>query len=58
MQQIHVDYKLPDMGLLGGSVVRPLPSAQVMISGSWDGAPHQALCSEGACIPRSVFLST
>uniref|UniRef100_A0A8C7AWE2 RRM domain-containing protein n=1 Tax=Neovison vison TaxID=452646 RepID=A0A8C7AWE2_NEOVI len=32
----------------------PLPSAQVMISGSWDRAPHQALCSAGSLLP---FLS-
>ena len=27
--------------------VKPLPSARVMISGSWDRAPHRALCSAG-----------
>ena len=30
---------------------RPLPSAQVMISLSWDGAPHRALCSAGSLHP-------
>ena len=29
-------------GCLGGSVVEPLPSAQVVIQGSWDQVPHQA----------------
>ena len=27
--------------------VKPLPLAQVMISGSWDQAPHWTLCSAG-----------
>ena len=31
--------------------VKPLPSAQVMISGSWDQAPNQALCSTGSLPP-------
>ena len=30
--------------------VKPLPSAQVMISGSWDRAPHRALCSAGSLL--------
>ena len=30
--------------------VKHLPSAQVMISGSWDGALHQAPCSVGSLI--------
>ncbi|XP_034860470.1 60S ribosomal protein L10a-like [Mirounga leonina] len=34
-------------GRLGGSVVKRLPSAQVMIRGSWDRAPHPAPCSAG-----------
>ena len=33
------------MGHLGGSIVQCLPLAQIMIPGSWDGAPHQAPCS-------------
>ena len=46
--------------------VRRLPSAQVVISGSWDGALHRALCSLGslllshlpACaLSRSLSLS-
>ena len=31
--------------------VEPLPSAQVVVSGSWDRAPHRALCSEGTLLP-------
>jgi len=39
-------------GHLGGSVVKRLPSAQVMISGSWDRAPHQAPCpAESPLLP-------
>ena len=38
------------MGLMVAQWFRPLPSAQVMISGSWDGAPHQALCSAGSLL--------
>jgi len=30
--------------------VKHLPSAQVMISGSWDGARHQASCSAGSLL--------
>ena len=33
------------MGHLSGSVVEPLPSAHVMVPGSWDGVPRQAPCS-------------
>ena len=36
-------------GWLSG--LKPLPSAQVMIPGSWDGAPHRALCSAGSLLP-------
>ena len=35
-------------GWLSG--LRPLPSAQVMIPGSWDQAPHRALCSAGSLL--------
>ena len=28
-------------------IIKYLPLAKVMISGSWDQAPHQALCSAG-----------
>ena len=31
--------------------VKPLPSAQIMISGSWDWAPYRALCSAGSLLP-------
>ncbi|XP_077916718.1 twisted gastrulation protein homolog 1 isoform X2 [Halichoerus grypus] len=37
-------------GRLGGSVVKRLPSAQVMIPESWDRAPHQAPCSAGGLL--------
>ena len=33
------------MGHLGGSAIKPLPSAQVMISASWDQALHPSPCS-------------
>ena len=29
----------------------PLPLAQIMDSGSWDRAPHWALCSAGSLFP-------
>ena len=32
--------KVEVVGHLGGSVVEPLPLAQVVISGSWDGVLH------------------
>ena len=32
----NIDKKIENMGRLGGSVVEHLPSAQGMISGSWD----------------------
>ena len=35
------------LGHLGGSVIKRLPLAQVMISRSWDRAPHQAPSSSG-----------
>ena len=38
----NVGSKLDSLGCLGGSVVERLPSAQVMILGSWDQVPHQA----------------
>ena len=38
------------------SGLKPLPSAPVMVSGSWDQAPHWALCSGGACFPFSLCL--
>ena len=36
-------------GWLSG--LKPLPSAQVMISGSWGQALHRALCSAGSLLP-------
>ena len=38
-------------GRLVAQWVKPLPSAQVMISESWDRAPHWALCSTGSLLP-------
>ena len=43
--------------LLGGSVVKHLPLALVMIPGSWDPAQHQALCSVGSLLlPLPLLL--
>ena len=48
---------IPIMGCLGGSVVEPLPSAQVMFPGSWDRVLHQAPCREPAfLLPMSLPL--
>jgi len=48
MAKAHLELKLvwllrleAPSGCLGGSVVKHLPSAQVMISGSWDRAPQK-----------------
>jgi len=44
-------------GRLGGSVVERLPSAQVMVPGSWDRAPHRAPCSAGSLLlPLPLLL--
>ena len=43
-------FKVTDRERLGGSVVEHLPSAQVVIPGFWDGAPHQAPCSAGSLL--------
>ena len=43
MQNISVRVKY--LGCLVAQLVKPLPSAQAMIPGSWDPAPHQAPCS-------------
>ena len=42
-------------GHLGGSVIKPLPLAQVVILGSWDQVLHQALHKEPAS--PSVYVS-
>ena len=42
--------KPPFWGHLDGSVVKWLPLAQVMISRSWDWAPHWAPCSVGSLL--------
>ena len=44
-------------GHLGGSVVEHLPLAQVVILGSWDRVPHQALCREPASPSTYVSAS-
>ena len=44
---IKAGYGAP--GWLSG--LKPLPSAQVMVSGSWDQAPYQALCLAGSLLP-------
>ena len=38
------------MGHLGDSAIKHPPLAQVMILGSWDPAPHQAVCSAGSLL--------
>ena len=38
------------IGHQGGSVVKHLPSAQVMIPEPWHQDPHQALCSAGSLL--------
>ena len=44
-------------GRLGGSVVKCLPSAQVMIPAFWDRAPLWAPCSAGSLLlPLSLPL--
>ena len=42
------------MGIWGGQLVKPLPSAQVMIPGFWDGALGQAPCSAGSPLLLSL----
>ena len=44
-------------GRLGGSVVERLPSAQGMLTGSWDQVPHRAPCSvESLLLPLTLSL--
>ena len=42
---------------LGGSVVKHLPLAQVMIAGSWDCVPHQAPFGKAASSSAYVSAS-
>ena len=48
-------------GCLGSSVVEHLPSAQVVIPGSWDGVPHRVPhrepASPSACVSASLCVS-
>ena len=50
-----LQFTATDENVVGGTWVaqwvKPLPSAQVMISESWDQAPIQALCSVGSLLP-------
>ena len=52
---------LKELNVLGApgwlSGLKPLPSAQVMNPGSWDGAPHRALCSAGSLLSLSLPAS-
>ena len=48
--------KMGAPGWLSG--LKPLPSAQDMIPGSWDQAPHRALCYAGSLLsPLSLPAS-
>ena len=53
--------KFPFLGSLCGSVVECLPSALVIIPGSWDRVPHQAPCRKpafpSACVSPSLCVS-
>ena len=57
--EFHI--KTQTLGHLGGSVVASLPSAQVVIPGSWDQVLHQAPCGEpvspSACVSASLCVS-
>ena len=63
-QPRHSHFLLKGMvtaGRQGGSGVERLPSAQGVISGSWDRAPHQAPrmgpASPSACASASLYVS-
>ena len=45
------------LGRLGGSVVEQLPSAQVVIPGSWDAGPHWAPHRKSASPSAYVSVS-
>ena len=53
--------KFKELGGPGGSAVEHLPSAQVMVLGSWIWVPHRAPCMEpaspSACVSASLSLS-
>ena len=58
---LALQVKEEPLGCLGGSVVEPLPSAQVVIPGSWDRVPHWAPRREPVLplpvsLPLSLFL--
>ena len=53
----HHLVKNAGQGCLGGSVVKRLPSARVLISGSWNQALHRAPCLAGSLLlPLSLPL--
>ena len=51
-------FKNQFQGCLGGSVSKHLPSAQVMIPRSWDGASHWAPCSVESLLLLPLALPT
>ena len=53
----YLHFKDEESGHLGGSVVEPLPLAQVVIPGSWDRFPHLAPCREPASPSPRVSAS-
>ena len=54
---INLDKTAFKEGRLGGFVVECLPLAQVVILGSWDQVPHQALHGEPASSSAYVSAS-
>ena len=59
MQKTNNPIKIgPKWGTCVAQPVKHLPSAQVMIPGSWDRAPHWAPCSVGSLLlPLPLPLS-
>ena len=54
---LGVKEKFPEKGAWMILSVKPLPSAQFMIPGSWDRALHQAPCLAGSLLlPLSLCL--